>query len=117
MLISRKLTQPVAFLKRLYLDLKVVRLVNNKWSFAKCRSCKRKTLASGTKGKPWEKKSKSIDYLFENCGDLLAFFFPGFFLSTTLESLVRSPIGLRIALKDGSNSTRALVIPCLSASA
>ncbi|MEY3090573.1 MAG: hypothetical protein RL113_889, partial [Pseudomonadota bacterium] len=62
-------------------------------------------------------KSNCIDYLFENCGDLLAFFFPGFFLSTTLESLVRSPIGLRIALNDGSNSTSALVIPCLSASA
>ncbi|MEY3090500.1 MAG: hypothetical protein RL113_816, partial [Pseudomonadota bacterium] len=34
-----------------------------------------------------EEKSNCIDYLFENCGDLLAFFFPGFFLSTTLESL------------------------------
>ena len=130
MLISRKLMRLVSLLKKLYLNLNVVRLVNNKWGFAKCRSCKRYTLASGTKDKPWEKKSKispkrfskaclwkKIDYLFENCGDLLAFFLPGFLRSTTLESRVRSPIGLRIALKDGSNSTRALVIPCLSASA
>lgn len=114
----------------IYSDLKVVRLINNKWSFAKCRLCKRKTLAKDTKDDPWGKKSKSIseeifqrqalvkiDYLFENCGDLLAFFLPGFLRSTTLESRVRRPIGFKIALKDGSNSTSALVIPCLSASA
>ena len=77
----------------------------------------RKKLAEGSKENPRRKKSKSIDYLFENCGDLLAFFFPGFFLSTTLESLVRSPIGLRIALNDGSYSTSAFVIPCFNASA
>ena len=38
-----------------------------------------------------KKIGNSTDYLFENCGDLLAFLFPGFFLSTTLASLVSKP--------------------------
>ena len=45
-----------------------------------------------------ESLRKSKDYLFENCDALLAFLRPGFFLSFILESLVRKPAALSIAL-------------------
>ena len=48
--------------------------------------------------KGFESLRKSKDYLFENCDALLAFLRPGFFLSFILESLVRKPAALSIAL-------------------
>jgi len=57
------------------------------------------------------------DGRFENCGLLLAFFFPYFFLSTILESLVKNPASLKAAFKLSSASTKALATPCLIAPA
>ena len=57
------------------------------------------------------------DYLFENCGALLAFLRPYFFLSFILGSLVRKPAFLRAGLYSPSISRRALEIPCLIAPA
>ena len=47
--------------------------------------------------------------------DFRALALPGFFLSTTLASLVRRPAGLRSSLSFGSKHWRALLMPCLMA--
>ena len=58
-----------------------------------------------------------IDYLFENCGALLAFLRPYFFLSFALGSLVKKPAFFKAALVSSSARTKALEIPCLIAPA
>jgi len=73
----------------------------------------------------WHKKTLQIlslqglcflnNYLFENCGALLAFLRPYFFLSTILSSLVRNPAFLSAGLNCSSALTSALAIPCLIA--
>jgi hypothetical protein len=50
------------------------------------------------------------NYLFDQVGDFLAFFLPGFFLSTFLASLVKSPASLKTALLETLDSTNALEI-------
>ena len=57
------------------------------------------------------------NYLCENWKLLLAFFLPGFFLSTALESLVVNFSVFRVDLKFSSNITKAFDIPCTIAPA
>ena len=58
------------------------------------------------------------NYLFENCGALLAFLSPYFFLSFIRGSLVRNPAALSAGLlASASTSQSALEIPCLTAPA
>ncbi len=57
------------------------------------------------------------NYLFENCGALLAFLRPYFFLSFILGSLVRNPAFFKAALNSSSAFNSALEIPCLIAPA
>ena len=56
-------------------------------------------------------------YLLLNCGAFLAFLSPYFFLSLTLESLVKYPKALNDDLFSSSASTNALAIPNLKAPA
>ena len=63
------------------------------------------------------KKVLKKNYLLENWKLLLAFFLPGFFLSTALESLVVNFSVFRVDLKLSSNITRAFEIPCTIAPA
>ena len=56
-------------------------------------------------------------YLFENCGALLAFLRPYFFLSFILGSLVKKPAFFNSGLKLSSAFNKALAIPCLIAPA
>ncbi len=58
-----------------------------------------------------------VDYLFENCGALLAFLRPYFFLSFALGSLVKKPAFFKDAFVSSSARTNALEIPCLIAPA
>lgn len=54
---------------------------------------------------------------FTHWKDFRAFALPGFFRSTTRESLVRSPFALRRACSGGEKFCSALAIPCLMACA
>ena len=55
-------------------------------------------------------------YRFENWNFFLAFFWPNFFLSTILGSLVKRPFGFKILLNSLSISQRAFEIANLNAS-
>ncbi len=63
------------------------------------------------------KRSLKKVYLFENCGDFLAFFLPYLYLSFLRGSLVKKPSLLRIGLSSSSTFNKALAIPCLTAPA
>jgi len=54
------------------------------------------------------KIKKIKNYLFDQDGDFLAFFFPGFFLSTFLASLVKSQAAFKSFLFASLFSAKAL---------